>query len=164
MKKKFAKISIVTVVFISLSCNDSPKNDKGSESPLEDTSRKESTDVASTNTANHTDFAFEPAVSTISGKIITETFYGPPGYGENPKTDTKEMQYLLLPDNPINVIAQDEKNESKYKVSKIQLLNNKDAINISKHLGSTVVLTGTFFSAHTGHHHTEVLMDVTSIK
>lgn len=162
MKNVLVKISYATALIINISCNNNSQTDKGDTITVENAARKDSTVITSTKPS--IDFGYEPAVSTIDGKIITEEFYGPPGYGENPKTDTKEMQYLLLLDNPINVIAQDEKNESKYKVSKIQLLYNKDAIDMNKYMETHVVLTGTFFSAHTGHHHTEVLMDVTSIK
>src|SRR5258705_13599459 len=35
---------------------------------------------------------------TLVGTIVSRTFYGPPNYGEDPKIDSKERQYILLLD------------------------------------------------------------------
>jgi len=42
---------------------------------------------------------------SINGKIILKQFYGPPGYGETPKIDSKEYFYVLILDKPIKVIG-----------------------------------------------------------
>jgi hypothetical protein len=35
-------------------------------------------------------YKFEPAVVTLTGKLVKKEFYGPPDYGKDPKTDRKE--------------------------------------------------------------------------
>ncbi len=161
-------------LFLAAGCNNS-KTDK--ETTETDTTISTSDTVASsapddagvsaTRVVNKTDYAYDKSV-VISGKISKETFYGAPGFGENPKTDAKEERYLLVPDKPINVIGpvqpDDDSKESKYNVSKIQLLYDENTIDMGRYLGSAVQLTGTLFGAHTGHHHTPVLMDVTQVK
>lgn len=119
--------------------------------------------------SNLKDYYFEPSVSSISGIIKTRTFYGPPGYGENPESDTREEQYFLILDKTINVFSNNEEieegdfNETKYNVSEIQLIpNNEEEIMLFKN--KFAKLTGFFFGAHTAHHHAEVLMDVQSIE
>ncbi len=166
MKSVFVTLIIIVAVAISTSCNSSSTNETANTTTSDDTASNQQAAEkdASPAYSNQPDYPYEPAEVKISGKITTEIFFGPPGFGENPETDKKEEQYLLVLDKPINVITKDDSNESKYKISKIQLLYNKDAVDMAKYSGSTVLLTGTFFSAHTGHHHTEILMDVTKVE
>ena len=42
---------------------------------------------------------------TLSGKVQLQTFFGPPNYGENPATDSREIQAILLLEKPICVEA-----------------------------------------------------------
>lgn len=111
---------------------------------------------------NSKNYYFEPSISVISGTIVSETFYGPPGYGEDPANDTKELCYVLLLDNPINVIPgpddyDDEINNAAVNnITKIQLVNS-DYFQ-EKYLNKLVKLTGTFFYGHSGHHHTDILL------
>jgi hypothetical protein len=114
--------------------------------------------------ANLKDYQYEPTVSVITGTIKTESFYGPPGFGEHPKTDSREEVYLLVLEKPINVIStakenDDDANTTKNNVLKIQLIS-PDNINLANYKNKTVRLTGTFFGPETGHHHTDVLMDI----
>lgn len=115
--------------------------------------------------ANQQDYGFEPSVSVISGKIRIESFFGPPGYGESPETDSREDSYILVLDNPINVVAKgqdtedNEFNTTTLNISKIQLTSTHD-VKLTNYKNKAVKLTGTFFGAHTGHHHTDVLLDV----
>ena len=46
--------------------------------------------------ANSSEYYFDSPSSVVYGKVITETYYGPPGYGEDPKHDSKEHFYMLL--------------------------------------------------------------------
>ena len=159
-------------MLLAVACNNNKVDEKTTQSTVEKSDSiagpdRPANDPAPGNTANKTDYSYDQPV-TISGKISRETFFGAPGYGENPETDAKEERYLLVPDQPINVIGEpdpeDDSKESKYNVSKIQLIYDEKTIDIGKYLGSKVELTGTFFGAHTGHHHTPVLMDVTNLK
>lgn len=126
--------------------------------------KKENTKTATT---NQKDYYYEPTVSIISGTIKTETFFGPPGYGEDPQTDSREVSYILNLDNSINVISKSKEegdfNSTRYNISKIQLTSTSD-VEFTNYKNKFVRLTGTFFGAHTGHHHTDVLMDVKKIK
>ncbi len=176
MKNIFVKFFIVCIGLLPASCNDSSKTNTTSSTDTTVTKGDTATtplpqkDNPSgiTSYTNGVNYSFEPTESVIKGKISTEVFYGAPGFGDNPKTDTKEEQFLLVLDTPINVIGPDnppdDSKETRKKVSRIQLLYNKDSIDMGRYLGSNVLLTGTFFGAHTGHHHTEVLMDVTKIE
>ncbi len=46
-------------------------------------------------------YKFEPAVVELTGKLVEKVFYGPPGYGEDPKSDSKEHAAILLLSKPI---------------------------------------------------------------
>jgi hypothetical protein len=119
--------------------------------------------------ADQLDFLYEPSVSVISGIIKTESFFGPPGYGENPQTDSREDKLILSLDNSINVISyaeeieEGEYNTTKYNISKVQLLSTS-GVELSNYDNKKVYLTGTFFGSNTGHHHTAVLMDVNKVE
>ena len=110
--------------------------------------------------ANLREYQFNTPSSVVYGTVVTETYYGPPGYGEDPKHDSKERFYMLLLDKPIDVIADfdDEFSTTTNDITKIQLVPNSDMNN--SYVNKFVKLTGDFFYWHTGHHHTEVLLDV----
>jgi hypothetical protein len=99
--------------------------------------------------------------------LVSRTYYGPPNYGENPKTDTKERQYILILDSPRDVVG--DQNDIMYKtergVKRVTLVvQDFKAHPVKSLLGSRVEVHGTLFHANTRHHHTRVLIDVTSIK
>jgi hypothetical protein len=89
-----------------------------------------------------------------------ETFYGPPNYGENPKTDSRETQAILVLAKPICVDASpstyEERESKQRKITLVPPLG----VNLGSYGGRFVTVTGTLFHAHTGHHHTQVLMQV----
>ena len=97
-----------------------------------------------------------------------ETYFGPPGYGENPQTDSREDSYILILDNSINVISNDddieegEYNVTKFNISKVQLAADPK-FNLRDYKNRVVRVSGRFFGAHTGHHHTQVLLFVTGL-
>jgi hypothetical protein len=104
---------------------------------------------------------------TLTGKVVSRRFYGPPNYGENPKTDSRESQYILLLDSAIDVIASkdDPMNETEHGVKKVTLVVfDFKAHPVEPLLGRRVEVEGTLFHAHTGHHHTKVLIEVSSIE
>lgn len=47
----------------------------------------------------------------LTGKVVLQTFFGPPNYGEDPTTDSKEKQAILKLDQPICVSADPKNNE-----------------------------------------------------
>ncbi|MDR2964112.1 MAG: DUF4431 domain-containing protein [Bacteroidales bacterium] len=119
--------------------------------------------------SNKQDYSFYPEISVISGKIKIETFFGPPGYGENPQTDAREDAYMLYLDSPINVISHVKEREegdvdvTTYNIEKFQLASTSN-VKFSPYKNKTVRVSGIFFGAISGHHHTPVLLDVQKIE
>ncbi len=90
-------------------------------------------------------------LSNVYGKLTYETFYGPPGYGEDPTNDSKvKCLILILEDEPIN------------ETPKIQVvyLGEDD---LSSMINKKVRVIGTFFSSHTGGHNTPILIETRQI-
>lgn len=125
--------------------------------------------LSKTSTDNQKKYPFEPSISVISGVLIIENYFGSPGYGDNPETDEREYSYILMLEKPIDVISNTEKREegdsdsTTSNISEIQLASTKD-IKLSNYKNKAIRLTGTFFGANTGHHHTKVLLDVQKIE
>ncbi len=114
---------------------------------------------------NASEYQYEPAVSTIHGTLATKVYWGPPGYGEDTTVDERENVYLLVLDKGINIQApqkdlSDGYNAAINNVMQIQLANQQS---LDAYLHKNVTVTGTLFGAQTGHHHTDVLLDVKSI-
>src|SRR6266480_7670781 len=110
---------------------------------------------------------YGPEKVTLTGKLFARTFYGPPNYGENPKSDSKENQYILLLDSAIDVVTtgSDPTDKTEHGIKKVTLVVSDFKAHPVKHLlGSRVKVEGTLFHATTGHHHTKVLLEVFSIK
>ncbi|SRR5713226_8118465 len=113
--------------------------------------------------AKRKELHYWPEKVTLTGRVVYRTFYGPPNYGENPKTDSRETQDILLLDSAVDVIAtgNDQMAQTERRVTRITLVIDHSI----KHLiGKRVMIEGTLFHAHTGHHHTKVLVTVSSIK
>lgn len=92
-------------------------------------------------------------------------FPGPPNYVDVSKGDKPETFWLLKVDSPI-CVAQDRSepdlNPEQRDVREVELvLNNEQQRRVNHRLGERVVATETLFGAHTGHHHTPVLLAVT---
>ena len=108
---------------------------------------------------------YEPAVVQLEGRLSIKTFFGPPNFGENPKTDSKEQTRILVLDRPIKVRANDETDPvlgpSVENVRELQLLFDGP---LRKWVGKKLIVKGTLFHAHTGHHFTDVLLHVQSIR
>jgi hypothetical protein len=46
---------------------------------------------------------YDPAVVELTGTVVLEEFFGPPGFGEDPKTDSRELYAILVLDAPVSV-------------------------------------------------------------
>ncbi len=101
-----------------------------------------------------------PLVSaTMSGYVMTERDWGPPNYGENPKTDSQHTSILLKLDYPIPFC--DPSDAAYYKTQTldcIQLVDN-GPVSVNEYLWKHITANGTLFPAHTGWHVTPVLLD-----
>ena len=105
---------------------------------------------------------YEPERVTLTGKLVYRTFYGPPNYGEDPKTDSRETQPVLILDSAVDVnTGNDPADETERSVGRITLVVQHT---VKDFVGKRMVVEGTLFHAITGHHHTKVLMTVSSIK
>jgi hypothetical protein len=100
--------------------------------------------------------------ATITGKIVFKTFFGPPNFGENPETDARETQALLIPSKPFCVNADDE-----YDLEKNQIeltLVPPRGVKLKKFGARQVTVEGSLFHADNGHHNTTILMMVKRIE
>lgn len=109
--------------------------------------------------------SYWPMVVELKGKLIIRWYYGPPNYGENPKTDSRELLPILVLSKPVNVRGSPDPDAGPDRVSvedvrKMELVLTIPHKNI---IGKNVVVKGTLFHGFTGHHHTDVLMKVESI-
>lgn len=115
--------------------------------------------------------SFEPAQITLKGDIIMLTFPGPPEFESIKKGDMAEKGPYLILSNPVDVQSpptqmsnHTETDETQKNVKLIQLVvfNKNDWKRIKQ--GNKVLVTGTLFSAITGHHHARVLLKVKKIE
>jgi hypothetical protein len=108
---------------------------------------------------------YEPVRVSLRGTLVRETLAGPPNYEDTHKGDKPETIWLLTLESPICVDrdkAQPDLNPSQKNIRKVQLvLDNEHYERAQALLGKRVIATGTLFGAHTGHHHTPVLLTVT---
>ncbi len=147
----FMKRIFIIPALALMACSTNPQTDQ------------EATEVKAENAS---EYQYEPAISTIHGTLSTKVYWGPPGYGEDTTVDEKENVYLLLLDKGINIQApkkdlSDGYNAAINNVMQLQLVNQQS---LDAYLNKNVTITGTLFGAQTGHHHTDVLLDVKTIK
>ncbi len=121
--------------------------------------------VASQPAARHRVLHYEPEKVTLKGTLVFRTFYGPPNYGENPRTDSKETQSILLLDDAFDVIGdKDPFNETERGVNRVTLVfSNPIPHRVSYYLKRRVTVEGTLFHGFNGHHRTKILITVSSI-
>lgn len=111
---------------------------------------------------------FEPAVTTIVGKLIRRTLPGPPNYESIKTGDAPETYWFVIPARPFCVrgtLGDDLNRADVANVSTVQLILLPDEYKTQAHLmGQSVKVTGTLSTAITGHHHTPVVLQVTTIE
>ena len=141
-----SKPTIILILFIVLGCspNNSSVSNKANNEESNIPSRRFSYNFVDT--------------SEISGILTYKMFWGPPNYGEDTLTDSKEIDPILILDHPINIIANkdDDVNESKYNVSEIQVITYTPLDNLKN---KKISIKGIFFSSISGHHHTDALIE-----
>lgn len=111
--------------------------------------------------------SYEPETVELDGRLVLQAKYGPPNYGEQPKTDQKVRIPVLVLENPVNVLPSQEivyNSEPVYRTRQIQLAFIENDIPYKNLIGKNVVVTGSLFHAHTGHHYTDVVLNVRSIE
>jgi hypothetical protein len=108
--------------------------------------------------------SYEPAVVQITGTLVRRTYPGPPNYESIRKGDKAETYWLISLDSTACVNenkAKSEPNLEQSNIKNIQLVFDAVECRHCRSLEDKKVIgTGTLFGAHTGHHHTPVLMTV----
>ena len=163
--KTFYKLSVILFCISIIACNKTRNvNPSTSDTTLnvEINPQKSVRTDLKTNQKNY----YYDTVSVVIGTLKIENHFGSPDYGNNPETDSKENVYILVLENPIDVIqiskgkSDEGIDETKLKITKVQLANIHN-ININQFINKKIRVTGTFFGAITGHHHTPVLLEIT---
>jgi hypothetical protein len=110
--------------------------------------------------------SYEPEVVELDGQLVVQSKYGPPNFGEQPKTDQKVKVPVLVLRSGVSMLPADDDgpNRSVYHIKQIQLAFSNSETSHKALVGKQVVVTGTLFHAHTAHHYTEVVMNVQSIE
>ena len=100
----------------------------------------------------------------IGGWITKRTYAGPPNYQSIQSGDMPETIHVLHMDKPacVHPAQTDLENEAADNIGEAQLvvMERGSFKAASRLIGRHVWVTGRFFSAHSGHHHTPVLLEV----
>lgn len=105
-------------------------------------------------------FPYEPDTVRVSGILARYLYYGPPGFGEDPTHDAKEVGFYLDLTAPVCTTGSGD-NEPRAGVRRVQLvLDSAGYARLRPLLLQRVTLRGTLFAAFTGHHHAPVLLQV----
>ena len=105
---------------------------------------------------------FEPAVVSLTGKLVRQTFASPPNFESIPTGDTAETYWFIelatpacVSGNPADIMNRADALD----VKMVQLVLSGDQYATHSSLvGKAVTATGSLFSALSGHHHTQVLL------
>ena len=104
---------------------------------------------------------YEPSVTELKGSLFQKTYPGPPNYESIEDGDMPETPIILALSEPIDVQAalpEDDFNQPEKEVREVQILF--DGVPPEDLWEQGIVVKGTLFSAHTGHHRRRVLMEV----
>ena len=101
--------------------------------------------------------------TNLKGTLVYKTYWGPPNYGEDTLTDSKETFPILELITPIKVLtdSNNRENEPKEGITEIQVVSK---IELTEFRNKKVSIKGKLFSGISGHHHTEILIEMKEIK
>lgn len=112
--------------------------------------------------------SYEPAEVSLTGRITKRVFPGPPNYESVRRGDRPETSWVLHLSRPICVSGNaNEFNTAERGITDVQLILSPEEYRTFRRFVGTrknVMVSGTLTHAQTGHHHTTVLLDVTTIK
>jgi hypothetical protein len=108
---------------------------------------------------------YEPSKVTLEGILKEVTYPGPPNYQSISAGDAAETQLVLTLANPICVAAPADPRYSGGIDTSVGAARQITLVPFKKmpalpHLPAKVRVTGELFHAHTGHHHTELLLQL----
>ena len=110
-------------------------------------------------------FEYGPSV-TLTGTVSSRVFAGPPNYESIKRGDRKETATILNLASPVCTSTTSNTADSfdvaETDIREVQLVITKpeDWKTLKRLRGKPVVVTGTLFHAHTGHHRTKILITV----
>lgn len=117
-------------------------------------------DTSATPQASHS-----PSRVTLQGILHLGTFFGPPGFGENPEEDSvEESWYLQLPNSLADQLAQQGAAAllpAQFDGELLFFVQVVPKLTLTEMKGQLVQLTGTLFESATGHHRTPLLLEAT---
>ena len=106
----------------------------------------------------------------LTGRIKIEKFYGAPSFGEDPKHDKIDEEYILHLDKPVDVRESPSANASDYdgidtsNISTIQIsMDTKFWVKIHESIGKKITLKGTLSGWQIAHDHLPVLLEVVQV-
>ena len=110
----------------------------------------------------------EPAIVELEGKLVLQTFPGPPNYESIKNGDDIERHFYLLLNGPIDVLKMpdDKYDEITKNVKILQLVVTSDDQYPKLRklgVGTKIKINGTLFKRFTGHHHSRVLLQIKNI-
>jgi len=110
--------------------------------------------------------SYEPPAVTLTGRITRKTFPGRPNYESIKKGDEPETYWILHLTQPVCLNGGESPDVPEKYVSDMQLvfMSEQPYVRYRKLFGKRVVISGTLYHAHTGHHHTSVLITVNGMK
>jgi hypothetical protein len=98
---------------------------------------------------------------SLTGRVASREFYGPPGYGRAPATDTRERQVVLQLDKPLCVERSgDGYDEGERGQVIVTLAPVSPEVSLLPYLDRRVRVQGRLFHAFNRHHHTPVLIEL----
>ena len=109
--------------------------------------------------------AYEPTPVTLEGTFTSRLLPGPPNYVSIARGDHPETIYILALDEPICVSGSPSSRmnaKSHARVTEIQLVDR--GFTPGRFLQKRVLISGSFFGAHTRHHRTPVVLNVAKIR
>jgi Domain of unknown function (DUF4431) len=111
---------------------------------------------------------YEPTEVVLRGTLERATFPGPPNYRSVLDGDAAEEAWFLRLDQArcVEASPSDESNRAQARVFEIQLTASGQGggARYEQLVGRPVEATGTLFGAHTGHHHSAVLLTVSELR
>ncbi len=118
-----------------------------------------STSISVNSAPAETEYTYEPSIMSLNGVLVSPK-------GEDP--NGRIVQYYAIEmQAPINVKGDKSdpiNSETVNNLTLVQLTGESTLINkIKNNMGRRVILKGTLYHSHTGHHHTSVLMTVQSV-
>lgn len=95
---------------------------------------------------------------SLSGIVEIRVFFGPPNFGEDPETDSRNIQGILFLDKPICTV-EEEFNDAEKEQIEVTLIPT-GSLDLADFAGRHVTVNGSLSHAHSGHHNTALLLEL----